>query len=151
MFDIPWNSLTKTSYVFNTVMSLNTAFFITTASRYCHVFFVLFSIHGRLQLSSASGFQSLQFRLLENKLGVLEVGLGVLFMAVHANTFSRHDYCPEKIGIVLKIRHKIKSVLPFCLILSCSEFQRSLQSFKTKASMPSLNYFFFLHLKKIMI
>ncbi|GFR97656.1 tryptophan 2,3-dioxygenase [Elysia marginata] len=31
----------------------------------------------RLQLSTSSGFQSLQFRLLENKLGVLEVGANV--------------------------------------------------------------------------
>ena len=42
---------------------------------------------------------------------------------------GRHAYRPEKIGTVLKIRDKIKSVLPFCLILSRSEFQRSLQSF----------------------
>ena len=33
---------------------------------------------------------------------------------------SRHAYRPEKIGTVLKIRDKIKSVLPFCLILSRS-------------------------------
>ena len=32
---------------------------------------------------------------------------------------------PEKIGTVPKIRDKIKSVPPFCLILSRSEFQRS--------------------------
>ena len=47
-----------------------------------------------------------------------------------ASPHCRHAYRPEKIGTVLKICHKIKSVLPFCLILSCSEFQRSLQSFK---------------------
>ena len=45
---------------------------------------------------------------------------------------NRRAYRPEKIGTVMKIRDKIKSVLPFCLILSRSEFQRSLQSFKTK-------------------
>ena len=39
----------------------------------------------------------------------------------------------KKIGTVLKIRDKIKSLLPFCLILFCSKFQRSLQSFKTKS------------------
>ena len=47
--------------------------------------------------------------------------------------YGRHAYRPEKIGTVLKICDKIKSVLPFCLILSRSEFQRSLQSFKTKS------------------
>ena len=46
---------------------------------------------------------------------------------------GRHAYRPEKIGTVLKIRDKIKNVLPFCLILSRSEFQRSLHSFKTKS------------------
>ena len=61
---------------------------------------------------------------------------------------GRHAFRPEKIGTVLKICHKIKSILPFCLILPCSEFQRSLQSFKTKASMLSLNYFFFYISKK---
>ena len=61
---------------------------------------------------------------------------------------DRHAYRPEKIGTVLKIRDKIKSVLPFCLILSRSKFQRSLQSFKTESQYATLNYFFFYTLKK---
>ena len=68
-------------------------------------------VPGLLQTSAIMSFQS-------------SVSSVLLMSSLLVHSFliiqTRHAYRPEKIGTVLKICDKIKSVLPFCLILSRS-------------------------------